>query len=463
MEHSEQEQIPPNEAQPQGAEDAQAGADQGPDFLTEDDVLEVEEFEDDADQPMDDDDEEEDLAEAEGEAGPSGEGQDGQDDAMDMLDNGLDDSVAVTRLHRSEEGAVFCLAVHPFAATLAVSGGEDDSAFVFRTDTGAQLAQLSGHQDSVTSAAWSHDGALVATGGMDGRVRIWKARRPSSDVAWEDAGWEFLIGLEGPDEVNWLDWHPKGNVLLAGGADGTVWVWNLPSGTTMHVLSGHVTPVTCGRFTPDGKKIVTASEDSTLILWDPRTGEAIHKLTSADARFRLEGGINCLAVNPSSTVAIVGGAEGGLRAVNLVQGTVLAQMEGHEEGASIEQVAFNEIPTVNTGPNSAAPSVTVMVSVGTDGRVCTWEASGFRLRSSGAHEDAVTSLSFSPHTPTFLTGSADKTLKLWDYRTGTCLRTLLGNRDVVHAVAVSRDGRIAVSGSEDGTVRTFRLDEERRQ
>lgn len=125
-----------------------------------------------------------------------------------------------------------------------------------------------------------------------------------------------------------------------------------------------------------------------LILWDPRTGEAIHKLTGQDTRFRLEGGINCLAVNPTSTVAIVGGAEGGLRAVNLVQGTVLAQMEGHEEGASIEQVAFNEIPTINTGGGAASsgPSVTVMVSVGTDGRVCTWEATGFRLRSTGAHE-----------------------------------------------------------------------------
>ncbi|KAG0657835.1 hypothetical protein C6P46_006197 [Rhodotorula mucilaginosa] len=457
MEHDQ-----PTNNQLQQQQPAEQREEDGPEFLTEDDVLEVEEFDEQGDLPMDEDDDED--GDHDGDA-EGAEGQEQGDDAIDMLDGGLDDSVAVTSLHRSENGAVFCLAVHPHAATIAVSGGEDDNAFVFRTDTGAQIAQLSGHQDSVTSAAWNFDGSLVATGGMDGRVRVWKARRPSSDVAWEETGWEFLVGLEGPDEVNWLDWHPKGNVLLAGGADGTVWVWNLPSGQTMHVLSGHVAPVTCGRFTPDGKKIVTASEDSMLILWDPRTGEAIHKLTGQDTRFRLEGGINCLAVNPTSTVAIVGGAEGGLRAVNLVQGTVLAQMEGHEEGASIEQVAFNEIPTVNTGGGAASsgPSVTVMVSVGTDGRVCTWEASGFKLRSTGAHEDAVTSLSFSPHTPTFLTGSADKTLKLWDYRTGTCLRTLLGNRDIVHAVAVSRDGRIAISGSEDGTVRTFRLDEQAQQ
>ncbi|BGP34881.1 60S ribosomal subunit assembly or modification protein [Rhodotorula toruloides] len=425
---------------------------EGPEFLTEDDVLEVEEVGGD-DQMAVESDGDDDMQGDEDADGQDTSGE--RDDAMDMLDNGLDDSVAVAQLHRAEEGAVFCLAIHPFAATLAVSGGEDDQAYVFRTDTGVQVAQLSGHTDSVTSVGWSHDGGLVATGGMDGKVRVWKVRRPSSDMPWEEAGWEFLIGLEGPDEVNWLDWHPKGNVLLAGGADGTVWLWNLPSGETMHVLSGHMTPVTCGRFTPDGKKILTGSEDSTLILWDPRTGQPIHKLSPSDARFRLEGGINCLAINPASTVAVLGGAEGGLRAVNLVQGSVLAQMEGHEEGASIEMVAFNEIPTIG---GASGASVTVIVSVGTDGRVCTWEASGFRLRITGSHEDAVTSLSFSPHTPTFLTGSADKTLKLWDYRTGSCLRTLLGNKDVVHAVSVSRDGRVAVSGSEDGSVRTFRLD-----
>ncbi|GAA5849036.1 hypothetical protein JCM9279_004702 [Rhodotorula babjevae] len=428
----------------------------GPEFLNEEDVLEVEELGGDDAMAVESDDDDDYEGQAQHDHTGEGEGGEGQDDAMTLLDNGLDDSVATARLHASEGGAVFCLAVHPHAATLAVSGAEDDQAFIFRTDTGAQVARLSGHSDSVTSVGWNFDGSLVATGGMDGKVNVWKARRPSSDMAWEETGWELAVSLEGPDEVNFLDWHPKGNVLMAGGADGTVWLWNLPSGATMHVLSGHTSSVTCGRFTPDGKKILTASEDSTLILWDPRTGESVHKLTGVDARFRLEGGINCLAVNPASTVAIVGGAEGGLRAVNLVQGTVLAQMEGHEEGASIEQVAFNEIPTIG-GAQSGA-SVTVMVSVGVDGRVCTWEASGFKLRSTGSHEDAVTSLSFSPHTPTFLTGSADKTLKLWDYRTGTCLRTLLGPRDIVHAVSVSRDGRIAVSGSEDGSVLTFRLD-----
>lgn len=141
-----------------------------------------------------------------------------------------------------------------------------------------------------------------------------------------------------------------------------------------------------------------------MILWDPRTGQPVHKLSPSDARFRLEGGINCLAINPASTVAVLGGAEGGLRAVNLVQGSVLAQMEGHEEGASIEMVAFNEIPTIG---GASGASVTVIVSVGTDGRVCTWEASGFRLRNTGTHEVSL-NLSSTPAVPLSLRSSAGR-------------------------------------------------------
>ncbi|KAM0786878.1 hypothetical protein ACM66B_002303 [Microbotryomycetes sp. NB124-2] len=422
-------------------EEQQRQQDVAADYLGADEGIEVEEVYDDNDEPMDDDeDDEEEQAH---------DDDNDDDDADKLLDGGFDDSFAQASMH---EGAVFTLALHPVDPIIAVSGGEDDLAYLWRTDNGERVAKLSGHSDSVTSVGFSTDGEFVATGGMDGRVRVWKHVKNSSND-WLQ--WEFLTDLEGPDEVNWIDWHPKGTLLLAGGADGTVWLWNLPTGVTMHVLSGHTAPVTCGRFTPDGKRIVTCSEDSTLIYWDPRTGEAIHKITASDARFRLEAGINAVAVNPASTVAVVAGAEGGMRAVNLVQGTVLQQMEGHEEGASIEAVAFSEVPTVG------AASLTVLVSVGTDGRVCTWEASTFKLRSTGSHEDAVTSLAFAPGTTTFVTASADKTLKVWDYRRGTTIKTLLGPRDVIHACAVSKDGKLVISGSEDGMVKVFKPYEER--
>lgn len=78
-----------------------------------------------------------------------------------------------------------------------------------------------------------------------------------------------------------------------------------------------------------------------------------------------------------------------------------------------------------------------------------------------AVQDAVTSLAFSPGTTTFVTGSADKTVKVWDYRRGTVVKTLLGHRDVIHSCAVSKDGSLIVSGSEDGVAKTFRPKEDK--
>jgi len=73
---------------------------------------------------------------------------------------------------------------------------------------------------------------MIATGGMDGRVRVWrrvKARRGQepppneSPEAWKT--WEFLTSLEAGGEVQWLQWHPKGPVLAAGCEDASVWLW----------------------------------------------------------------------------------------------------------------------------------------------------------------------------------------------------------------------------------------------
>lgn len=181
----------------------------------------------------------------------------------------------------------------------------------------------------------------------------------------------------------WLRWHPKGTVLLAGSNDSTLWLWQLPSGKTMQVFAGHESPVQAGEFTPDGKRIVTADQLGNLILWDPRTPTPVWKLSpSLDGRFALEGGITSLAVNPSSTLVVVGGGEGGVRVVNLAKGTVVGALVGHEEGESVEAVAFVEFGAgANVGQGSG-----VVATGGTDGKICIWDLSIMKLRSTLQHQ-----------------------------------------------------------------------------
>jgi len=145
----------------------------------------------------------------------------------------------------------------------------------------------------------------------------------------------------------------------------------VPTGNAMHVFAGHTGAVNAGAFTPDGKRILTGSQDGTLILWDPRSGQAEWKLTSSDARFGMTEGITSLDVNASSSIAVVGGADGSVRVVNLGTGGVTGGMEGHKEGESVESTVFVE--------------GSVVITAGTDGRACVWDMNTMRLRVAFEH------------------------------------------------------------------------------
>ncbi|EIW57529.1 ribosome biogenesis protein Sqt1 [Trametes versicolor FP-101664 SS1] len=415
-------------------EEGAEGADDE-DFIDPNDVLvEFEEGGEGGDFPMDDDEE--------GGAG----GEEYMDESIVYEDNSA-------QHFPSHKGSVFAVSAHP-TAPVAASGGEDDLGYLWDITTGEELVKLTGHTDSVTSTAFNADGELVATGGMDGKVRIW--RRVGKEN-WRV--WEFLTELTGPDEVMWLRWHPKGNVLLAGSNDTTVWLWQLPSGNTMQVFAGHMGPVTCGSFTPDGKRIVTADAEGTLMYWDPRSPSPVFKLTPTDARFALDG-ITSIAVNPASTLAVVGGASGGVRVISLNKGDVVGALAGHQEGESVEAVEFVELATPGPLSGSAPASGGVVVTGATDGKACIWDLSTMRLRATLEHEDAVTSLHHlpAPKAHLIVSASVDKVLRTWDARTGTLVREHKGHHGPILDATLGLGGSVVVSAGDDGVCLVFQTE-----
>jgi ribosome assembly protein SQT1 len=133
---------------------------------------------------------------------PDGEGEDGGDGAADDQQGPQegedeivfeDNSIQQFPTHRK---SVFAVSVHP-TLPIAASGGEDELGYLWNITDGEQIARLSGHTDSVSSTAFSADGTMIVTGGMDGKVRVW--RKLAGDPTGKQ--WEFLTEVIGPDEV----------------------------------------------------------------------------------------------------------------------------------------------------------------------------------------------------------------------------------------------------------------------
>eukprot|EP00887_Chlorella_sp_A99_P001893 scaffold18.g1893.t1 len=368
------------------------------------------------------------VGEEGGGAGPSG----------DDHDMGEDDSLHTWEGHA---GGVYAVAWSPVAPDTVATGGGDDKAFVWRVGqdafeaTGGAFLELAGHADTVGCLGFSGDGALLATGGMDGRVKV-----------WEPATGRCAATLEGPgDAVEWLAWHPRGNILLAGAADFTAWMWLAQTGACMQVFIGHSGPVTCGGFTPDGKLVVTGGGegDASLRVWSPKTGAC--SLTVAGHPYHTAG-LTSLDLHPDSTAAISGSEDGTAKVVNLHSGRVVATLAGHAEDSSVEGVAFSRhLPAV-------------AMSGGLDGALIAWDVATAQPRATCQHPEGVTRLVEHPTQPLVVTGCMDGGVRCWDERTGACVRTWRGHRDAVQALAVSADGRLVMSGSEDQSARVFSLE-----
>ena len=142
-----------------------------------------------------------------------------------------------------------------------VTASRDKTARLWDAESGKQIGEpLTGHTDAVLSAAFSPDGKRIVTASADKTARLWDA----------ESGKQIGEPLTGHTDAVWsAAFSPDGKRIVTASEDKTARLWDAESGKQIgEPLTGHTDAVMSAAFSPDGKRIVTASWDKTARLWD---------------------------------------------------------------------------------------------------------------------------------------------------------------------------------------------------
>jgi WD40 repeat protein/TPR repeat protein len=278
------------------------------------------------------------------------------------------------------------------------------------------------------------------------------------------------------DHVITAVFSPDGTRILTPSDDSTVRVWRAVAGGPLRVLSGH-SAVDGVDYSPDGARIVTASSDMTARIWDAHTGEQITSLIGHGAP------VNGAAYSPDGKQIVTASRDATARIWNADTGTLLVVLAGHD--VSVEDAAFSpdgmrivtasqdntaRIWDARTGQQlrvlaghgdrlskaAFSPDGERIVTASFDRSARIWDArTGAQIAVLAGHTGTVNTAVFSPDGSRVLTAADDKTARIWDARTGEQLTVLAGHRDKVSAAAYSRDGTHIVTASSDKTARIW--------
>ena len=402
---------------------------------------------------------------------------------------------------------------------LLASGSEDWTIKLWSTHEGRLIKNIKGHSDQVTSISFSPDNKLLASGSVDSTIKIWSI---------PDCSLIKTFDLENVI-VNSLVFSPNGE-FLAIGTSKNLQIWSISEGRKIKTSEKPSQGFSPGdrksnnfmavAFSPDGKLLCSASEDSTIKLWSIPEGQLIKTLIGHTK------GIESVSFSPDSSFLASGSRDKTVNIWTIPDGVLVKTLKGHPQAVysvsfspdgsflasssfdiklwsvkewklivTFERYSVHEVNSVFFSPNSkflASGSKNIKLWTIPDGKLtrdfedksvkinCLSYSPDGKLLAVGSMQSIiiwsiqegiihkvltddsagdVVSIAFSPDSKLLVTGDYDLShkIKIWSISEGRIINTLAGHSGNVLSVAFSPDGKLIASGSLDKTIRLWSI------